>query len=68
MYVDLKVCLGVRCCIYIYVCIGVPQYTTLVFGFPFLWVLAGIWKNTMQLCLIDMTPLLQLGTFTITLP
>ena len=33
-----------------------------------LWVLARIRKNTMQLYLIDMTLLLQLCTFTITIP
>ena len=32
--------------------IGPLQYTTLVFGFSFLWVLAGIKKETMQLYFI----------------
>ena len=55
-------------CVCVCVCVGAPQYTTLVFGFPFLRVLAGIRKNTMQLYLIDMTLLLQLYTFITTIP
>ena len=45
--VNLKVCLGVRCCKYISV--GAPQYTMLIFGFSFLWVFAGIIRQCMQL-------------------
>ena len=33
--------------IYTFIYVGALQYTTLVFGFPFLWVLAGIKKDTM---------------------
>ena len=51
--VNLKVCLGVRCCRC--KCVGALQYTMLVFGFSFLRVLAGIKKDTMQLYLIDIT-------------
>ena len=46
-------CPGVRCHMYIYV--GALQYTTLIFGFSFLWVLAGIKKDTMQMYVIDLT-------------
>ena len=51
--VILKVCLGVRCrrC----KCVGAPQYTTLIFRFSFLQVLARIKKDKMQLYLIDIT-------------
>ena len=42
--VNLKVCLGVRC--HRCKCVGAPQYTMLVFGFPSLWVLAGIKEET----------------------
>ena len=48
--------------------VGAPQYTMPIFGFPFLQVLAGIRKNTMQLYFLDMTLLLQLCTFIITIP
>ena len=51
--VNLKGCLGVRCCKCKY--IGALQYTMLIFGFSFLWVLAGIKKETMQLYLIAIT-------------
>ena len=50
---NLKVCLGVRC--HRCECAGALQYTMLVFGFSFLWVLAGIKKDTMQLYLMDIT-------------
>ena len=33
--------------LYIYIYVGALQYTMLIFGFPFLWVLARIKKDTM---------------------
>ena len=51
--VNLKGCLGVRC--YKCKCIGALQYTTLIFRFSFLWVLARIKKETMHLYLIAIT-------------
>ena len=46
-------CLGVKC--HIYVDVGALQYTMLIFGFSFLWVLARIKKDTMQLYLSSIT-------------
>ena len=48
----IKACLGVR---FTSVNVGALQYTMLVFGFSFLWVLARIKKDKMQLYLIDIT-------------
>ena len=64
--VNLKGCLGVRC--HKCKCIGAPQYAMLIFGFSFLWVLARIRKETMQLYLLAITPLLQLFISNITIP
>ena len=64
--VNLKGCPGARChkCEYI----GALQYTTLIFGFSFLWVLAGIKEDTMQWYLLDVTLLLQLFISNIAIP
>ena len=57
-------CLGVKCRI------GAPRYTMLVFGFPFLRVLARIKikKKIMRLYNYVLLPLLQLYTATSTIP
>ena len=54
--------------LHIYIDVGAPQYTTLIFGFSFLWMLARIKKDTMQLYSMNVTLYCNSSIFNITIP